>query len=135
MGCLGLPKLLLATEWSSTCTCQQRMKTMEDDPHLGVFQRPLTLILLRKYRDTNERRIVIQIGGVYTTFCQEEGIFLQKYRDRNERCIAILFKSIGVRGRCDSPDSYQAHLHKGIPVQGSVHSGFQTVVSLPESQG
>ena len=27
------------------------------------------------YRDT--------IGGVYTTFCQEEGMFLQKYRDRN----------------------------------------------------
>ena len=34
--------------------------------NLGVFQRPLTLILL-------------QIGGVYTTFCQEEGILLQKY--------------------------------------------------------
>ena len=65
---------------------------------LGVFQRPLTLILLQKYRDTNGRRIVIQIGGVYTTFCQEEGLLLQKYRDRNGRCIAILFKSIGVRG-------------------------------------
>ena len=39
------------------------------------------------------------------TFCQEEGILLQKYRSkRNGRCIAILFKSIGVRGRCDSPD-------------------------------
>ena len=25
------------------------------------------------------RRIVIQIGGVYTTFCQEDGILLQKY--------------------------------------------------------
>ena len=31
---------------------------------LGVFQRPLTLIPLQKYRDTNGRRIVIQIGGV-----------------------------------------------------------------------
>ena len=62
------------------------------------------LILLQKYRDTNGRRIVIQIGGAYTTFCQEEGILLQKYRDRNGRCIAILFKSIGVRGRFDSPD-------------------------------
>ena len=41
---------------------------------MGVSQRPLTLILLQKYRDTNARRIVIQIGGVYTTFCQEEGI-------------------------------------------------------------
>ena len=55
----------------------------------GVSQRPLTLILLQKYRDTNGRRIVIQVGGVYTTFCQEED---------------ILFKSIGVRGRFDSPD-------------------------------
>ena len=69
-----------------------------------MFQRPLTLILLQKYRDTNGRRIVIQIGGVYTTFCQKEGILLQKYRDRNGRCIAILFKSIGVRGRCDFPE-------------------------------
>ena len=49
------------------------------------------------YRDTNW-------CGVYTTFCQEEGILLQKYRDRNGRCIAILFKSIGVWGRFDSPD-------------------------------
>ena len=47
---------------------------------------------------------MIQIGGVYTIFCQEEGILLQKYRDRNGRCIAILFKNIGVRGRCDSPE-------------------------------
>ena len=68
-----------------------------------VFQRPLTLILLQKCRDINGSRIVIQIGGVYTTFCREEGILLQKYRDRNGRCIAILFKSIGVRGRFDSP--------------------------------
>ena len=69
-----------------------------------VFQRPLTLTLVHKHRDTNGRRIVIQIGGVYTTFCQEEGILLQKYHDRNGRCIAILFKSIGVRSRIDSPD-------------------------------
>ena len=73
-------------------------------PELGVVQRPLTLILLQKHRDTNGRRIVIEIGGVYTTFCQEEGILLQKYRDRNGRCIAILFKSLGVSGQCDSPD-------------------------------
>ena len=59
---------------------------------LGVSQRPLTLILLEKYRDTNGSRIAIQIGGVYTTFCQEESILLQKYRDRNGTCIAILFK-------------------------------------------
>ena len=66
----------------------------------GGSQRTLTL--LQKYRDTNGRRIVIQIGGVYTTFFQEEGILLQKYRDRNGRCIAMLFRSIGVRGQLDS---------------------------------
>ena len=71
---------------------------------LGVFQRPLTLILLQKYRDTNGSRIVIQIGGVYTTFCQKGGVLLQKYCDRNGRRIAILFKSIRVRGRFDSPE-------------------------------
>ena len=48
---------------------------------------------------------MIQIGAVYTIFCQEEGILLQNYRDRNGRCIAILFKSIGVRRRFDSPES------------------------------
>ena len=48
---------------------------------------------------------MIRIGGVYATFRQEEGIHLHKYCDRNgERCIAILFKSIGIRGRFDSPD-------------------------------
>ena len=50
-----------------------------------MFQRPLTLILLQKYRNTNGSCIVIQFGGVYTTFCQEEGILSQKYRDRNGR--------------------------------------------------
>ena len=52
---------------------------------------------------------MIQIGGVYTALCQKEGILLPKYRDRNGRCIAILFESIGVRGRFDSPD----HNHSG----------------------
>ena len=47
---------------------------------------------------------MIQIGGVYTTFCEEEGVLLQKYHDRNGRCIAILFKSIGVRGRFHSAE-------------------------------
>ena len=72
---------------------------------LGVFQRPLNLILLQRYRDTNGSRIVIQIGGVYhATFCHMEGIFLQKYRARNGRRSVMLFKSIGVRGRFDSPE-------------------------------
>ena len=57
-----------------------------------------------KYRDTNGRRIAIQIGGVHTTFCQEGDMLLQTYRDRNGRCITILFKSIRVRGRFDSPE-------------------------------
>ena len=71
---------------------------------LVSLQRPLTLILLRKHRDANGRRVVIQIGGVYTNFCQKEGILLQKYRDRNGRRVAILVKSIRVRGRFDSPE-------------------------------
>ena len=29
---------------------------------------------------------------------------MPKDRNRNGRCIAILFKNIGVRGQCDSPD-------------------------------
>ena len=53
---------------------------------------------------------MIQIG-VYTTFCQEEGILVQKYRDDNGRCIAILFRSIGVRGRCDSPDKWETDFY------------------------
>ena len=64
--------------------------------NLGVLHRPLTLILLQKYRDTNGRRIVIQIGGVCTTFCQEEGILLQKHRDRNRgvsRCFSKVSES------------------------------------------
>ena len=71
---------------------------------LGMFQHPLTLILLQRHRDTNGTRMVIQIGGVYTTFCQEQGVLLQKYCYRNSRSIATIFKSIGVRGRFDSPE-------------------------------
>ena len=44
------------------------------------------------------------IGGVYTTFCQEEGMLLQKYYEINGRCIAMGFNNIRVRGRFDSPD-------------------------------
>ena len=79
---------------------------------------------LQKYRDTNGRRSVMQIGGVYTTFCPEEVILWQQYRDRNGRCIAILFKSIGVRGRFDSPDLWPkpclqitaVQQHGGLPI-------------------
>ena len=40
----------------------------------GSVPTTLTLILLQKHRDSNQSRIVIQIGGGCTTFCQEEGI-------------------------------------------------------------
>ena len=63
----------------------------------------MTLMLLQRHRDTNGRRMVIQIGGVKITFCQEGSILLPKYRDSNGRSIAILFKSTGVRGRFVSP--------------------------------
>ena len=76
----------------------------------GVFQRAFNLILVQKHRDTNGSCIVIQIGGVHATFCQEEGVVLQKYHDRNGRCIAILFKNIGVRGRFDFPEKSKGYL-------------------------
>ena len=94
--------------WKILCNlegrCQLAHTTSRGAATLEVFRRPLTLILLQQYRNRNGSHIVIQIGGVYTIFCQEEGILLQKYRDRNGRCIAILFKSISVRGRFDAPE-------------------------------
>ena len=39
-------------------------------------------------------------------------MLLQKFRDRNERCIAILFKSIRVRCRFDSPERWQGEKEK-----------------------
>ena len=69
---------------------------------LRVLQRPLTLILLQQLRDTNGRRIVIQVGGVYTTFFQVLGILCKNIAIEMGR-VSILFKSIGVRGRFDSP--------------------------------
>ena len=80
----------LALEQLQTCTGANYYINSSQRIILGVFQRPLTLILLKKHRDTNGRRIVIQIGGVHSTFCQGEDILLPKYRDRNGRCIAML---------------------------------------------
>ena len=54
-------------------------------------------------------------------FLPKEGILLQKYRDRNGRCIAILFKSIGVRGRFDSPETFQ-----GLTTGGCAPGRFAT---------
>ena len=71
---------------------------------LGVSQRPLTLILPQKYRDTNGRRIVIHIGGVYTTFCHREGIHLIKCAIEMGGVSRYFFTCIGVRGRVDSPE-------------------------------
>ena len=72
---------------------------------LRVFQRPLTLILSQKYRDTNGSRIVIQIARWYIYyFLPGGGHTFAEVCHRNGRCIAILFKSIEVRGRFDSPE-------------------------------
>ena len=47
---------------------------------------------------------MIQIGGVFShTLLSAK----RRSRDRNGRCITILFKSIGARGRCDSPESHR----------------------------
>ena len=51
-----------------TRVLKHRVLERKRRPNLGVLQRPLTLILPQKYRDS-----------VYTTFCQEEGILWQKY--------------------------------------------------------
>ena len=51
-------------------------------PHLRVLQRPLTPNTSAKALRYKWGRIVIHIGGVSTTFWQQEGILLQKHRDR-----------------------------------------------------
>ena len=67
-----------------------------------MSQRPLTRILLQKYIAKHKREPYRDTNWwcIYH-FCHEKGILLQNYRDRNGSCIAILFKSIGVRGRFD----------------------------------
>ena len=40
------------------------------------------------YPHANGSHIVIQMGGVYSTSSQEEGVLVHKHRDRNGRCIA-----------------------------------------------
>ena len=61
------------------------------------------LILLQKFRYTNGRRIVIDIGDVYATFCQEEGILLQSIAIEMGG-VSRHFSKASVRSRLDSPD-------------------------------
>ena len=66
---------------------------------------PNTSAKVSRYKGSS---IVIQLGGIYTHFCQEEGILLQKYHNRSGSRIAILFhRSIEFRGRFESPDELQ----------------------------
>ena len=83
-----------------------------------MSQRPLTLILPQIHRDTNGRRTVIQIGGVYTTFCQEEGILLQKYAIEMGGVSRYFFTCIGVRGR------FVRKLEEAVAVQNSLLEMF-----------
>ena len=99
--------------------------------NLGVSQRPLTLILPQKYRDTNGRRIVIQIGGVYTTFCHREGIHLQKYAIEMGGVSRYFFTCIGVRGRLDSPDLEKGKRRSTPPTCTAVCLPFVPAVRLP----
>ena len=63
---------------------------------------------------------MIQIGGVYTTFCHREGIHLQKYAIEMGGVSRYFFTCIGVRGRLDSPDTKEAERN--------------SLSSLPETQ-
>ena len=42
----------------------------------GAFQQPLTVILVQKHCDINGNRVVIHMGGVYTTSNQGKGTLL-----------------------------------------------------------
>ena len=49
---------------------------------------------------------MIQVGGAYAAFCQDEGILLQKYRDRNGRCVlGLLYKALPLKPRIFSKKS------------------------------
>ena len=51
---------------------------------------------------------------------------MRKYRDRNGRCIAILFKSIGVRGRFEPPDLWETDSYPVLVLGGIALSlGFR----------
>ena len=76
--------------------CEQTLRKLRT--HRIMNKRAfLTNRIKQKHCDTNGRRIVIQLGGVHTTFCPEEGI-LYRYN------IAILPQIVGVRCQFDSPE-------------------------------
>ena len=57
---------------------------------------------------------MIQIGGVYTTFCQEEGIFLQKYAIEIGG-VSRYFSKVSGSGVCfDSPE-FKSACNPGAP--------------------
>ena len=66
----------------------------------GVFERPLTLILLQKHRDTNGRRVVMRIGVCIYYFLPREGhLFAKASRKRNLRCIVLRYFAKKKRGQ------------------------------------
>ena len=76
----------------SKASLEEKQRTYEPSGQdkWGAFQRPLTLILLKKYRDTNGRRIVIQYKSVVYVllsakkkayFCTSIDIEKKVYRD------------------------------------------------------
>ena len=55
--------------------------------NLWVFQRPLTPMLLQRYRDTNGSRIAIQIGGVYTLLSAKRRAYFCKSIAKGVGCV------------------------------------------------
>ena len=69
-----------------------------------VFQRPLTLGLLQMHRDTNCSCIMLQWVVYISLPTSKRACFAKRFGDRSRRGIAILFKSIAVKCRWESPD-------------------------------
>ena len=51
-----------------------------------------------KHCDTDESRVMIQMGDVCATSKQEKAILLQDHSDTSGSCVVILSKSIAVKG-------------------------------------
>ena len=74
---------------------------------------------------------MIQIGGVYTTLCQREGILLQKYAIEMGGVSRYFFTCIGVRGRFDSPESVRGSVHRRCHLVSFVFCRFRLGSRLP----